>query len=84
MLLHLLIYFLITNIASGIKETTVDLIESQGYPAETHFVETRDGYILAIHRFETCYQSKKSVFLYIFHFCSISYRGSLRGYQIPL
>jgi len=36
------------SIASS--ETTVDLIEGAGYPAETHHVITDDGYILAVHR----------------------------------
>ena len=43
-------YLSILKVVSGIKETTVDLIESQGYPAETHFVSTSDGYILTLHR----------------------------------
>ena len=38
------------HLVSGIKETTVDLIEAQGYPAEVHFVTTNDGYILTVHR----------------------------------
>merc|ERR1712241_874919 len=29
---------------------TDELIRSNGYPAETHWVTTEDGYILAIHR----------------------------------
>ena len=28
----------------------MDLIESAGYPAETHHVTTDDGYILEVHR----------------------------------
>ena len=43
-------YLSILKVVSGIKETTVDLIESQGYQAETHFVSTSDGYILTLHR----------------------------------
>ena len=35
------------------QETTVDLIEGAGYPAETHHVTTEDGYILAVHRYIT-------------------------------
>ena len=30
--------------------STVDLIEAEGYPAETHTVTTEDGYILTLHR----------------------------------
>ena len=30
--------------------STVDLIEAEGYPAETHTVTTEDGYNLTLHR----------------------------------
>jgi len=32
------------------NDPTPDLIRQAGYPAETHFVTTQDGYILAMHR----------------------------------
>ena len=28
----------------------VELITSKGYPAQTHYVTTSDGYVLALHR----------------------------------
>ena len=28
----------------------VELIKDKGYPAETHYVTTSDGYVLALHR----------------------------------
>ena len=31
--------------------STVDLIEAEGYPSETHSVTTEDGYILSLHRY---------------------------------
>ena len=49
-LLCFLNWLFLLHLVSGIKETTVDLIESQGYPAEVHFVTTNDGYILTVHR----------------------------------
>ena len=49
-LLCLLNWLFLLHLVSGIKETTVDLIEAQGYPAEVHFVTTNDGYILTVHR----------------------------------
>ena len=63
MLLYQLLFILSANIALGLKESTVDLIKSQGYPAETHYVQTSDGYILTIHRFKTCgLIEKKTIF----------------------
>merc|ERR1712215_430159 len=32
------------------NDPTPDLIKAAGYPAETHYVTTQDGYILAMHR----------------------------------
>ncbi|XP_017298519.1 uncharacterized protein LOC103506828 [Diaphorina citri] len=29
---------------------TMDIISSQGFPVERHFIQTEDGYILALHR----------------------------------
>ena len=49
-LLCFLNWLFLLHLVSGIKETTVDLIEAQGYPAEVHFVTTNDGYILTVHR----------------------------------
>ena len=41
------------SVLYDMQETTVDLIEGAGYPAETHHVTTEDGYILAVHRYIT-------------------------------
>ena len=32
------------------EKGVIDLIKAEGYPAETHYVETKDGYILQLHR----------------------------------
>ena len=49
-LLCLINWLFLLHLVSGTKETTVDLIEAQGYPAEVHYVPTTDGYILTVHR----------------------------------
>jgi len=46
------------------RTSTIDLIESQGYPTETHYVTTEDGYILAIHRIPS-ENSKATPVLYL-------------------
>ncbi|CAD7078756.1 unnamed protein product [Hermetia illucens] len=38
------------DIAEDARLTTPELIKKYGYPAETHHVETDDGYILEVHR----------------------------------
>ncbi|XP_026482358.1 uncharacterized protein LOC113389552 [Ctenocephalides felis] len=35
---------------SGSRETVPEIIEKHGYPAEIHYVQTSDGYILELHR----------------------------------
>jgi len=45
-----LLLTLLTVSLSSSQETTIDLIEAAGRTAETHYVTTEDGYILAVHR----------------------------------
>ena len=45
--------------------STVDLIEAEGYPAETHTVTTEDGYILTLHRLA---QDQGMVFVTFLHY----------------
>ena len=43
----------------------MELITSQGYPAETHYVTTSDGYVLALHRIPNGQENNSGKFLRI-------------------
>ena len=58
--------------------STTDLIESQGFTSETHFVTTDDGYILGVHRIPGS-GSRSPVVLYLHGYESSSADLVLRG-----
>lgn len=58
------------------RTSTVDLIESAGYGAETHSVTTGDGYILALHRIPN---PSKKIVLYLHGYESSSADIVLKG-----
>lgn len=55
--------FIIAVLVNNCQSFTAERIEKYGYPAETHQVETKDGYILTFHRIPRNNSGKPPVFI---------------------